>query len=54
MSTYVRCVLGAVLCLMPAVLMANAANGDPRLEKLFTTFGLERRMKAVGLWPFKP
>lgn len=23
-------------------------------EKLFTTFGLERRMKAVGYWPFKP
>jgi Iap family predicted aminopeptidase len=23
-------------------------------EKLFTTFGLERRMKAIGYWPFEP
>jgi Iap family predicted aminopeptidase len=23
-------------------------------EKLFTTFGLERRMKAIGYWPFQP
>ena len=32
-----------------------AFRRDPAAtEKLFTTFGLERRMKAVGLWPFKP
>jgi hypothetical protein len=22
-------------------------------EKLFTTFGLERRMRAIGYWPFR-
>ena len=41
-----------------------ALAGDPGLtafrrspadtEKLFTTFGLERRMQAIGYWPFPP
>lgn len=32
-----------------------AFRRDPAAtEKLFTTFGLERRMKAIGYWPFPP
>jgi hypothetical protein len=31
----------------------TAARRTPtETEKLFTTFGLERRMQAIGYWPF--
>ncbi|MEI7567785.1 MAG: hypothetical protein WCJ10_08095, partial [Opitutaceae bacterium] len=50
-STAVIGDLVLTLATSPAV---SAARRTPlETEKLFTDFGLERRMQAVGYWPFK-
>ena len=41
-----------VLTLANSATLTAARRSPAETEKLFTTFGLERRMQAVGYWPF--
>ena len=46
-------VIGGLLLNLIGDLTLGAFRREPAAtEKLFTTFGLERRMKAIGYWPF--
>ncbi len=42
-----------VLTLATSTTLSTTRRTPPETEKLFTDFGLERRMQAVGYWPFK-
>jgi hypothetical protein len=43
-----------VLALVDDATLAAFRRSPADTEKLFTTFGLERRMQATGYWPFPP
>ena len=48
-------VIGDLVLALVNDVSLHAFRRDPaETEKLFTTFGLEPRMRAIGLWPFQP
>lgn len=47
-------VIGDLVLALAADPALRAERRDPaQTEQLFTTFGLERRMRAIGYWPFR-
>lgn len=49
-----RTIASALLALVGDVELKPARRGAESTQKLFTEFGLEPRMRAIGYWPFAP